>query len=192
MKRFLHLLLLSLPISANAAGGTAAGFFTTDSVDSKDAPSLEEDGAGFAAAVNYVGGSNIGFYGDYATTRLEDSRTDLGILRAGTSYSYSVLPELLIAGKAEVVHVNAIGSDFGFGAHGEVSYSIANLGSAFLRGGFIEAGDLSGPEFSAGVSFAATSKLRVLVEYRVNTLESEAFDAEADVSSIRLGLGIAF
>lgn len=192
MKTLLKFLLLSLPLSAQAAsGGLVAAFATLDSVDSKDVAELEDDGSGFAATLDYVGDNRVGFYGEYVTTRLEDSRTDFALLRTGASYNYAVLPELVVSARAEVAHVNAVGSDFGYGAHGQVSFAVPYVGTIFGRGGYVKAGDLTGPEFSAGVA-VPLGKFRALVEYRMNTFESDTFNAEADISSIRLGLGLAF
>ena len=192
MKTFLKLLLLRPPRSAQAAtGGLVAANATLDSVDSKDVPELEDDGSGFAATVDYVGANNVGFYGEYVTTRLEESRTDFALLRAGASYSHEVSPGLVLSGRAEVAHVNAVGSDFGYGAHGQASFALPYIGTIFGRGGYVKAGDLTGPEFSAGVA-VPLGKFRALVEYRLNTLESDTFNAEADISSIRLGLGLNF
>jgi hypothetical protein len=192
MKQLLKLLLLALPMSANAAGGVASGFFTLDSVDSDDVAAFDDDGSGFGAAFSFVGKSGFGFYGDYATTRLDDSRQDVAILRGGVSYGYSLLPSLTLTGKGEALHVNTVGSDTGYGFHGEAAYTLANVVSAFARLGYVEAGDISGMEYSIGGSVPLSKTVKGIVEYRVNSLKSDSNDVEADLGSIRLGIGVAF
>jgi hypothetical protein len=197
MMKSLPMLVLVAALAAPAAfaadmpTGSVAGYVTMTDVDA--GPGATDDGMGFGvrgwASVNgpwFV-------HGEYQTTTLDDSDTDVDQLRIGGGLVGEMQPGTMWLAKGEYISVS---NDFaddqtGFGVHGGIMFHPSQQFGLFGTLGYLTTSDTDGLEFNIGGSFSFTRELAGFVDYR-SYMGSVDPTGDLDLSDLHVGVAYMF
>lgn len=192
--------LVMLPSVAQAQGASPTGFVDVYYVPSAkldvtvpNVGSGDDDGDGFGVRGMGRVSDEVAFTGEYQSNGYDDSGLDVDQLRLGVG---------LIGKTTSGVFIEYVDFDFdgeradGFGLQARLAgQSSAAVG---LHGqlGYVSIEDntenLSGLEFSIGVTFRLNERAALLADFRRTELEGEDSKVELEFTDVRLGVRLGF
>lgn len=188
----LHLMSLAALLAAPVAfagdmpAGQFAGFVTMTSYEEEDIPlsgDFDDDGTGFGIRGWGAVSGPVFVHGEYQTTTLDDSDTDVNQLRLGGGFA----KDMWIV-KAEYIDFGSDLDQAGFGVHGGL-HTMSDQVGFFGTVGYLTTDDTDGIELNAGVSFAFNPQFSGVLDYRTYLA---SLDPDGDVTLSDLRVGVAY
>lgn len=128
----------------------------------------QDDGQGYGvrAAGRFM--DNFFAHGEYQSTSLDQGGDDAQVMRLGAGFTPAEREDINIAVTGELVQADLIGgSDTGFGVHAGAVLKVMEQLKAFGEVGYLEVGDLSGPEYLVGAIYEFTPQWGAFADYRL-------------------------
>jgi len=196
-KTVLAVLLCAAPFATMAAA-TSTGHLDVYYNDSNaDGGGSDLDGDGFGIRGAGLISDAAAVYGEYQKNEYDDSgNLEIQQIRAGLAYLFSKSRDLELYGKAEFINYQAeddLGDDDdnGWGLHGGIAFLPLPALRVFGELGYLDVGDLDGPEYNVGASYTFTSQFSAVANYRVSDLENED-SGDVELSDLQLGVRFSF
>ncbi len=195
--RNLSMLVLVAALSAPAAyagdmpKASIGGYVTMTDVDAGGG--AQDDGMGFGVRGWAVISNPWFVHGEYQTSSLDDSNTDIDQLRIGGGLAGEIQPGMMWLAKGEYI---SVGNDFaddqtGFGVHGGMMFHPSQQFGLFGTLGYLTTSDTDGLEFNIGGSFSFTRALAAFIDYRTY-MGSVDPSGDLDVSDLHIGVALMF
>lgn len=202
-KTLLAALLVAAPFSTMAAStsnGNLDVYYVDSSLELDAGGTVDFDGDGFGVRGSGKIADNVFVFGEYQNVEydpINGVELEFQQLRAGLGYLFSSSEQVDFYGKASFLNfqlesnVTDSADDNGWGVHGGLAFKPASGVTLFGELGYIDVGDLSGPEYNIGASFNFTEQFGVVANYRISDQETDD-DTGVNIQDLQLGIRLNF